>query len=144
MTELLDKSSMNEQVRRLAVEIIRDKQNPIPAVYDWVKGHVAYVQDPIVDNEQSELFISPVKMANDYYAGNPLAGDCDDHALLNTALLRSVGIKANVVLLDQHDDGYNHAIAQAFSEGTEKYINLDTTVSFPLGWEESYVRRMVI
>ena len=144
ITYLLDKSSQEEKVRLLVVEIIQDGQNPIAAIYDWVKKNVTYISDPIVDGDQSELFISPAKMVNDYYEGKHLAGDCDDHALLNVALLRSIGIKSNVVLLDQKGDGYNHAVAQAYSEEAEKYIIIDTTVSFPLGWEEHYVRRLVI
>ena len=109
---LLDKAKQEPRVRELAVGIISDKPDPIAAVYDWVKTNVKYVPDPV----KTELFISPVKMVNDFYEGKQLAEDCDGMAILAVALYRSVGIESNVVIFDTKGEGYDHAIAQAYSD----------------------------
>ena len=36
---LLEKSSRSEEVRQLAIEITAGQEDPIAAVYDWVKGN---------------------------------------------------------------------------------------------------------
>ena len=137
---LLDKAAHDEQLRQLAVQITSNKE-PISAVYDWVKENVQYVPDPV----GNELFISPVRMVQDYHDGNPLAGDCDDQALLITALCRSIGIESNVVLLDTGGGGLDHAVSQAYSEKLGKYVLVDaSTNEVPLGWEESYFQKVVV
>jgi len=142
--DMLAKSSESELVRQLAVEIT-SVGDPIVSIYNWTKSNVTYVSDPVIDNEDAELFISPVRMAKDYYSNRPLAGDCDDHALLNTALFRSIGLQSNVVILDQLGNGWNHAISQVFSTVANRYIFVDTTnLTKPLGWIERYVRRLDI
>ena len=139
---LLQVSSVDENIRRHALEITAGKE-PIPAIFDWVRENVKYVPDPV---EQSgsiiELFISPVRMLSDFQKGQVAAGDCDDHALLNVALLRSLGIESKVILIDQEGNGYNHALAVAKTQDGELWV--DTTSPKPLGWVDHYVRRLDI
>ena len=142
---LLEKSSNSEEVRQLAIEIAAGKEDPIAAVYDWVKGNVAYVSDPIdVEGDVIELFISPVRMVKNYRKGKTIAGDCDDMALTTTALLQAVGIKSRVVLLDMAGGGLDHAICEAYSEKLDKWVMIDASATMPLGWEETHVQKLVI
>lgn len=134
---MLTKSSYDEDVRQLAVEIISHGEDPISAIYDWTKQNCKYVPDP----QDAELFISPIRMVKDFNEGKQIAGDCDDHALLNTALLRAVGINAHVAILDTKGNGWDHATAVAYSNKLSREIFVDTTSQFPLGWTEKYVNR---
>src|SRR4030042_1525181 len=90
----LYKGTTSEEVRILAEQITQGKSDDIEAVYDWVKGNMRYVPDPAY----AELFISPVRMAKNYFEGKPMSGDCDDHSLFCAALLGSIGYNVHIVL----------------------------------------------
>lgn len=137
---LLDRASESEEVRQLAVSITTGRPDPISAIYDWIKLKVSYVQDPL----DKELLISPVRMVKDYWDSKPLAGDCDDQALLAVALYRSIGISSNVVLLDIKGNGFDHAIAEVYSEKSNSWLDIDPSSDLPLGWRESYIERMIV
>ena len=140
---LLDKAAHSEDVRRLALDI--SPNGNIEPIYDWVKEHLSYVPDPVLpDGGFIELFISPDRMAKDYYAGHQIGGDCDDHSLLVTSLSRSVGLNANMVLLDICGGGYDHAVSEVYSEQFGEYIMVDTSSDVPLGWYEANYARLVI
>ena len=136
---LLDKVKQEPRVRELAINIVSDKPDSISAIYDWVKTNVKYTPDPV----ETELFISPVKMVNDYHQRSPLAGDCDDMAILSVALFRSVGVESNVVIFDTKGEGYDHAIAQAYSDKLG-WLNVDVSSDYPLGWTIKYRSKVVV
>lgn len=138
---LLNKASESEEVRKLAVEVTDSKPDPIAAIYDFIKNSVRYVPDP---TNNTELFISPVKMVRDYNQKIPIGGDCDDMALLAVALYRSIGIKSNVVILDTRGQGLDHAVAQAYSDIAKRYITVDSASQYPLGWEEKYFNKVEV
>jgi len=131
---LLDLSAKSPEVRQHAIEITSDSQDKISAVYDWVKEHISYIPDPIgATGSEIELFISPVRMVEDFKLGLKPAGDCDDHALLVTALYRSLSMPSNVVLVD-FGGGLEHAYTRVKSEKLGEWVVVDTTSSTPLGW----------
>jgi len=140
---LLDRAAHAPEVRQLAVSIIYERQDRIAAIYDWVKANVSYVPDPVQAGGEIELFISPVKMVKDFGNGVAIAGDCDDMALLTTALYRSIGIKANVVLLDTGGSGLDHAVCEVETEELGM-ITVDPSAEYPLGWEEKYFSKVVV
>ena len=142
---LLDRAANSPEVRDLAIQITHDKQDKIKAVYDWVKSSVAYVPDPVSEGgEEIELFTSPVKLVRDYKAGNPIGEDCDGQAILATSLYRSIGIRANVVIIDSAGNGLDHAYCQVWSDKLSKYINCDPTSAYPLGWDFSYKSKIIV
>lgn len=130
----LYKGITSEEVRSLAEQITQDKQDDIEAVYDWVKGNMRYVPDP----SYAELFISPVRMAKNYFEGKPMSGDCDDHALFDAALLGSIGYNARIIIGDtNYDSEIDHAWAEVYSDKLNQWISVDTTNKNPLGWNIS-------
>jgi len=132
---LLEKASKSTEVRQHAIQITQGKQDSIAAIYDWVKGNVAYLSDPIgPSGDEIEWFISPVRMIENHSKGLALAGDCDDHALLATALYQSLGIPSKVILAGYSDSNVEHAFCRVWSEPLQSWINCDTTVDHPLGW----------
>lgn len=141
---LLEKASQDEEVRQFAIQITTGEPDKIAAIYDWVKTNVQYIPDPIGIEDEIELFISPSRMIRNYNQERPIAGDCDDHSLLSTALYRSIGIPSNVVILDTKGEGYDHAISEVYSEKLKKYVTVDTTVDYPLGWEFPYKSKIVV
>lgn len=141
---LLDKASKSEEVRQLAIEITY-QQDKISSIYDWVKGHVSYVPDPRSEGgEEIELFTSPVKMVKDYNEGKALGGDCDDMALLTTALYRAIGIKSSVVIIDSIGQGLDHAFCRVWSGELGSWVNSDPSSDYPLGWALSYKERIIV
>ena len=140
---LLDRASHSPEVRQLAVQITYDKQDKIAAVYDWIKSSVSYVPDPVTNGE-IELFISPVKQARDYAQGLRPSGDCDDQAILATALYRAIGIRSNVVIIDSIGNGLDHAYCQVWSDKLNQFVSCDPSGDYPLGWEILYKSRVIV
>ena len=140
---LLDEASKSEKVRELAVEIVSSNPDHIAAIHSWVKANVQYVLDPVADGE-IELLTSPVRMANNYFEGKPLVGDCDCMSLLTTSLYRAVGIKSNFVMIDTKGKGFDHAVTQAYSYKLEEWVTVDTASEYPLGWEVTCYEKIII
>lgn len=138
MIYLLTKASADPEIRRLAIEITQHSQNKILSIYNWVKGNVPYTPDP----NNIELMISPSRMADDYRAGKAIGGDCDDIALLTVSLLRSIGIKSDLVIIAQSNE-FDHVYCQAHSEKLG-VIPVDPSANVPLGWEPRYVKKIVV
>jgi transglutaminase-like putative cysteine protease len=133
---LLDRASKSPEVRQMAIQITYTEQDKISAIYNWVKQNVSYIPDPIgPTGEEIELFVSPVKMVNDYNQGLRPGGDCDDHALLDTALFRAIGFRSNVVLMNSAGQGIDHAYCRVYSEKLSRWLRCDTSVNTPLAWD---------
>jgi len=144
MHYLLDNASKSFEVRQHAIEITSEFQDKISAVYDWVKGNISYIPDPVGDHgDEIELFISPVKMVEIFSKGLRPAGDCDDHALLNTALYRALGMQSNIILLDS-GNGIDHAYCKVKSIVLNRWVAVDTTADVPLGWTYKFRKEIVI
>jgi transglutaminase-like putative cysteine protease len=144
MQYLLEKSSQDENIRALTTNIVALNTEKIPAVFDWVKKNIKYTPDPVDANGQTiELFISPSRMVNNFNQGQSLSGDCDDMALTLTAMYRSIGTPANVVILDTKGQGYDHAVCTVNTEKMN-WIYADPTGNAPLGWEISFFQKYII
>jgi len=144
---MLQNAANDAEVRQLALDIVAGDKDPISRIYDWVKENINYTPDPAggIGSSGRELFISPSRVVREYRAGKTLGGDCDDMALLTVALMRSVGVSSSMALLDTVGQGFDHAVAEAYSEITGAVIMVDpSTDKFPLGWEEAYTAREVL
>ena len=135
--QFLDDASGSSDVRALAVGIVSGNQDKIAAVHDWIKQNVSYISDPVSATGDIELFISPIRMTKDYNTGKALGGDCDDMSILATALYRSIGIRANVLLLDTGGMGLDHAVCKVYSEKLG-HLMVDPSAPIPVGWSEQY------
>ena len=144
ITYLLDKSSHDEGVRQHAINITSNNESKISAIFDWVRNNVQYVPDPVSNGDNVELFVSPVRMVKDYGEGKVLAEDCDGMAILSTAFCRAIGIRSDVIIVDQYGDGYDHAFCRAWSDRLGRYINVDPSSDYPLGWEISYKEKIIV
>lgn len=133
---MIGESAQGGNTRALADNIIRSSpsSSPFVAIHSWVRQNIPYIPDP----EDWEALYNPEALAHDVLIGKHPGGDCDDHAMLVAALGCSININSRVVIADTDFDGeYDHAWAQLESPYIG-WINVDTTVSYPLGWEYNY------
>ena len=142
---LLDRAAHSPEVRQHAVTITYDKEDKIAGVFDWIKSSMSYVPDPVLgDDGEIELFISPIKQVRDYNSGVRPSGDCDDMALLSTALYRAIGIRSNVIIIDSIGNGLDHAYSRAFSDKLNDWVSVDPSSHLPLGWDILYKEKIIV
>jgi transglutaminase-like putative cysteine protease len=122
-------------VRQAALEAVQGVergQPEIDSVFNWVKDNIEF------RGEAGETIQSPEATIN---LG---AGDCDDHATLLAALLRSLGYQTDfrTVAMNDSPDEYSHVYAVVQDKQTGQWIPLDTTVerAYP-GWEPDQIAR---
>lgn len=140
--DFMDKSSQDDEVRQLAVEIISD--NPIHDIHTWVRSNLKYVPDPVRNGQGIEQFTSPIRLVREYREGKVIGEDCDSHAMLVAALYQSVGLPSHVALADYSGGGYEHAYAIVWSDPLSMWLDVDTTTKYPLGWLQPYHKILII
>ena len=115
-------------------------KNGDPRVSPLRQG-VRYVRDP----RFADYFTSPVDMLRQCQGG-ACAGDCDDHAMLISALCAALGWKAGMRAYGEEAGGFSHVYAVvAFPKlptrrngklQWDRVLGLDTTVPKAIvGWE---------
>ena len=139
LSRMVQEGTIDPSVRKLAEQITIGQADPIGMVFVFVTHTFPYQLDPI----NYELFIHPRRMVEDYYQGRLHSGDCDDHALLNAALLGSIGYKTRIILVDNGRSGeINHALSQV--ETKIGWVDVDTTSTAPLGWFKRYDTMVIV
>ncbi len=131
---LLKLSAESTLVRAHAISIVRGQNDPISAIYNWVKSNLKYVPDPSGPDYSIEMFTSPVKQIEWFNEGKEISEDCDGHALLTTALYKAIGIPSNILIIDSVGEGFDHAYSEVWSSALGMYVSADTTAKFPFGW----------
>ena len=143
--KMTDSGVNSPAVQTLATQITQGQADKVQAVYNWSKTNIKYEHDPIVKGEESEQITSPNRYVLDFQEGIPLAGDCDDFAVFNTAMFRCLGMQSNVVLIDQTGGGYDHALCRVYSDVHQKWMYVDSsTDKYPLGWEETSFKEYIV
>lgn len=129
MWGLVNKNYLDPHLRNIAMAIIRnvpgkDYLGEANAIFEYVKRGIVYRRDP----EGAEWISDPFVTLNDKL------GDCDDHAILVSALSKAVGLPARFVTVKTiNPDVYNHVFAGIFVNG--KWLAADTTEDKSyLGW----------
>ena len=119
-------------VRNRAIQILRDagikerdKRSEVSAIHAFVKKHLRYVSDPL----WYEFVTFPETLLADR-----ADGDCDDHAVLESALLGAIGIPTRFVTYGFNGNPPSHVALHALVG--KKWIPLDPIVKDkPDGWE---------
>ena len=62
-------------------------------------------------------------------------------AIMSASMMLSIGIDAKVRLLAINGWEFEHAIAIAYSEDLDKWLNVDPSSENPVGWEIDYIRK---
>lgn len=129
-------------VRQKAIDILLEKHvkpkdylAEIKALFEWVQRHIRYTKDTV----QVEVLHSAKRMLE------LRAGDCDDMAILLGAMLEAIGHPVRLVLSGPDPlkpDLFSHIYLEAFHRG--RWIPLDATMPYPMGWEPSTVVKKII
>jgi len=117
-------------VRALAMELVDDlppnvEAQEIRRIFEHVRDAVRYTKDVRgVDTLQSPSVTLETRQ-----------GDCDDKALLLSALLESIGYATRfVVAATLPRGGYNHVYVEVLNPRTGRWIPLESSISsFPFG-----------
>ena len=126
------------QVQQAVQAALSRDPDPVNAVFQHVKGMVAFVQDAEIaqswnDPDIVEVLIRPVDMVD---LGSVAQGDCDDFVMLGSAMLLHLGIPVQFVTVaaDPRDPTrFSHIYLAAYVDGQR--IPLDTSHGEYPGWE---------
>lgn len=135
MRKLARDGSVTPEIRETAISVCahlpnKDYIGECDAIRTFVSSNIRYVRD-VEDVETIQTPSCTLRIR---------AGDCDDHAILLSSLLISIGFVCRLVALD-FGNGFQHVIAQALVDG--EFISCETTEEVCLGWiPENVVRTM--
>ena len=122
------------RIRDLAVAIVRragvpakDYRGEVVAVHRWVQECIRYTRDPV----GQETIQTPM-----HTAFVQRAGDCDDFAVLEAALLGALGHPSRFVTIGQTTRAFSHVYLEVQVRG--RWVPLDPIMAEqPPGWEAS-------
>jgi transglutaminase-like putative cysteine protease len=128
MADLVNASLKRPTVRILTHRILskanlssRDETAIVRAVYNWIKRNIRYVKDPVgVETIQSPEITLRVR-----------AGDCDDHVVLISSMLKSVGVPVRYSVVGKSRDRFSHINLESFIG--DRWTATDTTIAGPMG-----------
>lgn len=108
---LVEQAKRDPWVRERAAQVVahveqKDTRGEIAAVFDFVRDRVRYLRDPY-SAQGLELFTTPRRMLEDIDRGTA-SGDCDDHVILASALLESIGYRTRYRIGGMPPDRYRH------------------------------------
>lgn len=98
----------------------------VPRIFSrFIRGRVRFELDP----EDIELIRVPSAFASDIRAGRAVCGDCDDMALLLSAMLGAQGFATEFIVMatSPHVRDFRHIFTRAYM-GSDTWISLDPTV----------------
>ena len=114
-------------VRFLAEQIVRDVRpksytEEAQAIQQYVRDHIRYTRDI----RGTETVSTPDQTIS---RG---VGDCDDMALLASALLESIGHPTRFVAVGRQPNVFEHVLIE--TKIGNKWIPVETTENVPFGW----------
>jgi hypothetical protein len=129
-------------VRQKAIDILmqsgvppKDYLGEIKALFEWVQQNVRYTKDPY----RVEVLHSARRMLE------LRAGDCDDMTILLASMLEAIGHPTRLVIIGPtplQPDLFSHIYLEANCKG--RWISLDPTMPFPVGWApKGYVKQVI-
>lgn len=113
----------------------RDPADQAAAIYDWLKAHYSFVQDPV----DYELVIPPRRLLDDIRRQGFFQEDCESSALLLGALAESVGLPSRFHVYSRRpaqgagDSRFSHVLTELRIRG--RWVPYDLTVDAAMpGW----------
>ena len=117
---------IKEQAIRIIADVApNDELGQITTIFSWVQKNMKYVRDIYGVEELTR----PDRVVYNILNGEVSHScDCDDYAMLLSALLRSIGFSTRVeALAVQSTEGYDHARAAVFSKVKNTWLPLEGT-----------------
>lgn len=145
MKKLIINSDRDRIVKETARNIIkdldpRDHAGQVKAVVAWVRRKFKYVRDIYGTEELTD----PVRILYNIQQGvNSHSSDCDDFAVLISALLRVIGFRTRLEAVGVDAPYYNHARLSVFLNGD--WQTIEGTKNTPVGYAQpSQTQIMVV
>ena len=141
MRKLVREARLDKRIRKLAGSIIqscgqKDWRCYMEALFAWVRKNIKYVYD----QQGIEVLQYP------WVTVETKAGDCDDQAMLLSALAESIGLNTAFVTCRANPKSrdYSHVYLYIWLPRQKEPVAADTTMPYPLGWEppKKYERRI--
>lgn len=134
MDRFMDRGSGDPQIIGIAQMVAksvaaRDEDGQARALLGWVRAHTHYVHDPL----GKELVKDPAFMLREIAASGRAATDCDDQVVLLGALLRSIGIDAQAIVVSPDAGPYSHVLLR-YASPASGWVTLDPITKNPPGW----------
>lgn len=109
MRTMVNESFTHPWIRDRAVDVSRscgrDSLCQARALWRWVRGAMTYINDPA----GVEALHHPVSwVERRLRAGESVYGDCDDHSMYLSALMKSVGLRPRFRMIDRVGKGWHH------------------------------------
>lgn len=118
-----------------------DRLDQAKALYQWVKDHVTYVNDPTArKGEHFDMLQTPEYMLTNINIHGKWAGDCDCGATLLAALLLSVGFNAGFRVIGPSGNELKHVYNIIFHRGQIYPMDV-IEPAYEFGQEHAYVRK---
>lgn len=138
--ELVESAKRDPNFRAAAARLVdhvaeKDHDGEIGAVTDFVRGAIRYLRDPYAHGGL-ELFTTPQALFRDALRGTAI-GDCDDHVLLESALLEVLGYPTRYRVGGLPPDHYRHIWIEAKHPGRGWLAIELTKKDRPVGWDPS-------
>jgi len=116
-------------IRRKALSLLNDlgqddQLKQCQLLTAFVRDNLTYVNDPVA----VEDITSPVQLLKQFETTGQMMGDCDDHCLMLSALLQSIGRDCVIAGVKMDGPEFNHVIVLALVNGQE--YSLDPCAKF--------------
>ena len=132
--------AQSPRIRDLAMGIVqrsgidaRDYRGEVDAIHAWMQRAIRYTRDPVaverVQTPEHTAFVSR-------------SGDCDDAAVLETALLGALGHRTRFVTIGFGPAGFSHVFAEVDMHGT--WLPIDAITDHPAGWQATGTTRRTV
>ncbi|MEM5806978.1 MAG: transglutaminase family protein [Candidatus Aenigmatarchaeota archaeon] len=147
MRELIYNTDKNRIVKEKARQLIKDispldYEKQIEVIFRWVTNNVKYVRDirGVEELTSPDIIIENIEKKQETHSS-----DCDDIAMLLSALLRAVGFKTRLEAIALHNNiAYDHARVSVLNPKTNKWIALEgTTKDKPIGFRFQSKREII-
>ena len=142
IADLIRKGKQNPDIRKLAGEILhaantpgKDWQGEVTAIFAYVHDNIRYTRDVAgLDTYQRSVRTLEMKI-----------GDCDDMAILLSALLGAIGypIRLKVVSISGGDWDHIYPLVGMPPFRPETWMALDASIDNPMGDELPYKREAI-
>ncbi len=134
MDKFMDRGSADPRVIQIAQQVAmtrapRDEDGQANALMGWVRAHTHYVHDPV----GKELIKDVDYMMREIATHGRTIGDCDDFVVLLGALLRSIGIDAQPIVVSPDEGPYSHVLLR-YASPTSGWVTLDPITKNGPGW----------
>lgn len=137
--ELVEQAKRSSRFRARAVQLVRhlperDTDAEVAAVFDFVRDNIRFTRDPWAPGGL-ELFTAPAAMLEQIDAGMA-AGDCDDHVILASALLETLGHRTRYRIGGLPPDHFRHIWLEVQTKRGWLPLEL-VNKREPMGWDPS-------